>query len=163
VKPMIGKDLWWADLIRRAETEQTTAEAAVRRIMGDALSGLVPKYRSEDGFVRWGLVEREIVEVVSSLRARLAEMSGLYENAERVGQGLVARLAESTSRCAALEKVRETAATAFPVLKELFDIMAPEHDDAHYNADLQKVRALNDAIAALASCPAPEGEKEGES
>lgn len=51
-----------------ATTERRISEhinAAISRILGAALSGLEPKYQSEQ-FIRWGIVEKDMHEAVNA-------------------------------------------------------------------------------------------------
>jgi hypothetical protein len=41
--------------------------AAISRILGAALSGLEPRYRNAEQFIRWGLVEKDMHDAVNAV------------------------------------------------------------------------------------------------
>ena len=78
--------------------EAMAAKQAVSRILVDALQGHVERYRM-DGFIRWGLVEREIHEAIdrefAALRARAEAADGLA-SALRAAYVLIVRHHEAS-------------------------------------------------------------------
>ena len=44
--------------------------------MGSALSGVDKKYRTDDGYVRWGLVEKDIHEAIDKASQPAVEPDG---------------------------------------------------------------------------------------
>lgn len=45
----------------------TRLKEAISKILGNALSGIEPKYWYRGKYIRWGLVEREIREAIDNI------------------------------------------------------------------------------------------------